>query len=77
MAFTGDQLLHGTHGEKEGIPAGVRNSIQYGYHIIDVCARVHSSFNSTMPVYFAVSWLMEQPLTYTVKFLVMERLLGC
>ena len=25
-----------TCGEKEGIPAGVENSIQYGYHIIDV-----------------------------------------
>ena len=37
VTFTGDQLLHGSYGGDEGLPAGVGNSIQYGYYVIDVC----------------------------------------
>ena len=37
VTFTGDQLLHGSYGGDEGIPAGVEDSIEYGYDVIDVC----------------------------------------
>ena len=35
--FTGDQLLRGSYGGDEGIPAGVGTTIQYGYDVIHVC----------------------------------------
>ena len=37
VTFTGDQLLHGSYGGDEGIPAGVENYMEYGYYVIDVC----------------------------------------
>ena len=37
VTFTGDQLLHGSYGGEEGIPAGMGDSVEYGYYIIDVC----------------------------------------
>ena len=37
VTFTGDQLLHGSYGGDEGLPAGVEDSIDYGYNIFDTC----------------------------------------
>ena len=34
--FVGDQLLHGSYGGVDGIPAG-EESVEYGYHVLDVC----------------------------------------
>ena len=37
VTFTGDQLLHGSYGGDDGIPAGVGDSLDYGFTKIDVC----------------------------------------
>ena len=37
VTFTGDQLLRGSYGGVNGIPAGVGDFLEYGYNIIDVC----------------------------------------
>ena len=39
VTFTGDQLLHGTYGGAEGIPAGEGDFLEYGYNIFDVCGQ--------------------------------------
>ena len=42
VTFTGDQLLRGSYGGVNGIPAGVGDFLEYGYNIIDVCDRAQS-----------------------------------
>ena len=37
VSFSGDQLLHGSYGGVDGIPARVGDLIEYGYHIFFVC----------------------------------------
>lgn len=37
MTFTGEQLLRGSYGGDEGKPAGVGDSVYYGYTIMNVC----------------------------------------
>ena len=51
MSFTGDQLIHGSYGREEGIPAAVGTTIQYGYDVIDVCDQspVIVQFQSASP----------------------------
>ena len=36
VTFTGDQLLHGSFGGVEGTPAGVEDSVDYGYRIAGI-----------------------------------------
>ena len=37
VVFSGDQLLHGSYGGVDGLPAGEENTMQYGYMNIDIC----------------------------------------
>ena len=37
VSFTGDQLLHGSYGGVEGLPADVSTFLVYGFSKIDVC----------------------------------------
>ena len=76
MTFTGDMFLHGSYGGDEGIPAGEGDFVEYRFH--NYVTRVPSSFSFRMRVHSAYSQFMELfllILTFTIKSLVMEKLL--
>ena len=52
VTFSGDQTLYGSYGGAEGKPAGIFNSIFYGFYIIDVCKQspLIIQFQNSRPV---------------------------
>ena len=52
VTFAGDQLLYGSYGGAEGKPAGVGNSVSYGFTRIDTCDQspVIIQFQTATPI---------------------------
>lgn len=52
VTFSGDLLLHGSYGGTDGKPAGIGNSVEYGYLSIDVCEQspVNIQYTSPTPI---------------------------
>ena len=52
VSFSDDQLLHGSYGGTGGKPAGVTNTLLYGFYRIDVCSQspVIIQFQSSSPI---------------------------
>ena len=73
VTFTGDQLLRGSYGGDEGIPATVGTTIQYGYDVIHVCDQspVIVQFQNAIPTRL-------EPVdgTYSVDYDIYNQVLG-
>ena len=52
ITFSGEQTLHGSYGGVEGKPAYIRNSLAYGFYVIDACEQspVIIQFQSSTPI---------------------------
>ena len=73
VTFSGDQLLHGSYGGVEGIPADVSTFMVYGFSKIDVCNQSPVIIQFQNPIPFR-----PEPIdgTYILDFDLYSRVLG-